>query len=333
MRYFMGIDNGGTLVKAVIFDETGREVASASENLLLLTPNPGFTERDMDELFQANIRVVHAALHRSQLNPALIKGVGCSGHGKGLYLWGKDGKPAYHGIVSTDTRAWKYPQQWREDGTEDRIFEKTFQRIIACQPVCLLNWLKEYCPDVLSRVQWIFSVKDYIRFRLTGEAYAEITDSSGSNLLNLQTRSYDLSLLAEFGLEECRDMLPPLRKSADVCGFITKEIAQITGLCEGTPVAGGMFDIDACAIAMDILNEEHVCVIAGTWSINEYIAKAPIQHKTTTMNSLYCVDDYYLLEESSPDIGGKQHLVCRDVHGGRKSASAQAESKRVCAER
>ena len=304
MQYFMGIDNGGTLIKAVLFDENGVEISSSSQKLPLLTPQAGFTERDMTALFEANVKAIRASIEKARIDPDLIKGVGCSGHGKGLYLWGKDGKPAYNGIVSTDTRAWMYPERWQKDGTADRVFEKTCQKILACQPVSLLNWLNDHAPHVLKNVQWIFSVKDYIRFCLTGEAYAELTDISGTNLLNLKTRQYDPELLAEFGLEECLGMLPPLRKASDICGSITKEAAELTGLCEGTPVAGGMFDIDACAIAMDITNEDNLCVIAGTWSINEYIAKEPILNKTVMMNSLYCIDGYYLVEEASPTSAG-----------------------------
>lgn len=304
MQYFMGIDNGGTLIKAVLFDENGIEISSAAQKLPLLTPQAGFTERDMTALFEANAKAVRESIEKSRIDPSMIKGVGCSGHGKGLYLWGRDGKPAYNGIVSTDTRAWMYPDRWNKDGTAERVFEKTCQSILACQPVSLLNWLKDHAPHVLDNVQWIFSVKDYIRFCLTGEAYAEMTDISGTNLLNLKTRQYDPALLAEFGLEECFEMLPPLRKASDICGYITKEAAELTGLCEGTPVAGGMFDIDACAIAMDITNEDHICVIAGTWSINEYIAREPVLNHTVMMNSLYCIDGYYLVEEASPTSAG-----------------------------
>ena len=61
-----------------------------------------------------------------------------------------------------------------------------------------------------------------------------------------------------------------------------------------------MFDIDACAIAMDITNDEKICVIAGTWSINEYISRKPVLNKSVMMNSLYCIPGYYLIEECSP---------------------------------
>lgn len=301
---FLGIDNGGTLCKAVLFDNKGRQIASASEELVMLTPAGGFTERDMEALWRANCRVIRKAVEASGIQPAEIKGVACTGHGKGLYLWGKDGKPAMNGIVSTDGRAWAYPERWAKDGTADRVFEKTYQKILACQPVSLLCWLRDHKPEVFDAIRWVFECKDYIRFRLTGQAFAELTDISGSNLLNLSTRQYDKELLALYGLESVWEALPPLKRSFDPCGCVTAEAAKWTGLPEGTVVAGGMFDIDACAIAMDITDSQNIAVIAGTWSINEYISKEPVLNKSVMMNSLYCMDGYYLAEECSPTSAG-----------------------------
>lgn len=299
-QYFMGIDNGGTMCKAVIFDETGKEIASASAKLKMITPQSGFTERDMDELWKVTGKVIKESIFNAGINPEEIKGVACTGHGKGLYLWGKDNKPCYNGIVSTDSRAWIYPEKWSKDGTADKVFQKTFQKILACQPVALLNWLKDNKPEVIPNIKWIFEVKDYIRFKLTGEAFAEKTDYSGSNLMNLKDVCFDRDLLNDFGLADLYDALPPLKNSTDFCGGISKQASEETGLKKGTPVAGGMFDIDACAIAMDISNEDKICVIAGTWSINEYISKEPVLNKSIMMNSLYCIPGYYLIEESSP---------------------------------
>ena len=79
-----------------------------------------------------------------------------------------------NGIVSTDSRAWEYPERWEKDGTADKAFKKTYQKILACQPVSLLCWLRDNRPEVYNNIEWIFECKDYIRFRLTGEAYAEL---------------------------------------------------------------------------------------------------------------------------------------------------------------
>lgn len=297
--YFMGIDNGGSMCKAVIYDAVGNEVASSSARPQLLTPAAGFTERDMDQLWRLNCQVIADAIRRSGLGAGAIRGVACTGHGKGLYLWGKDEQPCGKGIVSTDSRAWRYPEKWKADGTADRVFAKTFQQILACQPVSLLCWLRDTRPEVMANIKWIFAVKDYIRFKLTGQAFAELTDYSGSNLMNLKEGRFDRELLTLFGLEAIFDALPPLKGSSEFCGGVSARASGECGLAEGTPLAGGMFDIDACAIAMEIVDEDRVCVIAGTWSINEYIAREAVVDRSVMMNSLYCIPGYYLIEECS----------------------------------
>lgn len=322
--YFMGLDNGGTMCKAVIFDAAGKEIASASSKLNMITNQPGFTERDMDELWKTNCKVINEVIVNSGLKKEDVKGVACTGHGKGLYLWGKDDKPCCNGIVSTDSRAWMYPEKWEKDGTADRVFQKTFQKILACQPVSLLCWLKDHNPEVLSNVKWIFEVKDYIRFKLTGEAFAEETDYSGSNMMNLKERCFDRELLGEFGLADLFEAMPPLKNSTDFCGGVSKQASLETGLLEGTPLAGGMFDIDACAVAMDITDDSNICVIAGTWSINEYISKQPVLNKTVMMNSLYCIPGYYLIEECSPTSASNYEWFLDQFMGEEKQKAAEA---------
>lgn len=303
-QYVLGIDNGGTVAKAALFDEMGTEIAIASENVPFSSPKPGFAERDMLELWRANCRIIRKVLQISRVQPTMIAGVACTGHGKGLYLWGKDERPAYAGIVSTDTRAWEYPLRWQQDGTAQTVYAKTFQKILACQPVSLLAWFKDHAPEVLTRTRWIFEAKDYIRFMLTGEAHAEITDYSGSGLLNIRDRYFDEALLAAYGLDDVYEKLPPLVLSTERCGKISSCAAQATGLLEGTPVAGGMFDIDACAVASGVIDELYLGVVAGTWSINEYLSRSPVTDGSIMMNSLFCLPEYYLIEESSPTSAG-----------------------------
>ena len=302
--YFMGIDNGGTGTKAVVFDGAGTARGSASRKVPMILPEPGFTERDMDVLWKASCDAVRDAITAAGVSPREIQGVACTGHGKGLYLWGRNGKPAYNGIVSTDTRAWAYPRKWKEDGTASRTFPRTCQSILACQPVSLLAWLKDHRPGVVESTRWVFEVKDYIRFRLTGEAHAEATDYSGSGLMNVRDARFDRALLEEFGLGEIHDRIPPLVYSTEACGVVTPEAAAACGLEAGTPVAAGMFDIDACAAAADVTDEQDLCVIAGTWSINEYISRAPVLDGSIMMNSLFCLPGFYLVEESSPTSAG-----------------------------
>ena len=202
MRYLVGIDNGGTFSKAAIFDEDGNQISVASEGTVTLTPKPGYTERDMEQLWQVNAKAVYAAIEKSGIDPKQIAGVSFSGHGKGLYLVDGEGRPAYHGILSTDSRAWEYIEKWYKDGTNKKVYQKTFQEILVMQPVALLAWLKDHEPEVIEKTRHIFAVKDYIRYMLTGEAYAEYTDFTGANLVNLNTGEYDRELLELFGIGE-----------------------------------------------------------------------------------------------------------------------------------
>lgn len=313
MRYLVGIDNGGTFSKAAIFDEDGNQISVASEGTVTLTPKPGYTERDMEQLWQVNAKAVYAAIEKSGIDPKQIAGVSFSGHGKGLYLIDGEGKPAYHGILSTDSRAWEYIEKWYKDGTNKKVYQKTFQEILVMQPVALLAWLKDHEPEVIEKTRYIFAVKDYIRYMLTGEAYAEYTDFTGANLVNLNTGEYDRELLGLFGIEEAYEKLPPLRYSSDVCGYVTEEASRATGLPAGIPVAAGMFDVDACGIASGLADENQMCMVAGTWSINEFIARNPVTNGSVALNSMFCIPGYYLVEESSPTSAGNMEWFIRNL--------------------
>ena len=313
MKYLVGIDNGGTFSKAAIFDEKGNQCSSYHISTKVITPKPGFVERDMNELWQSNVMAIRNAIAESNIAAKDIAAVSLCGHGKGLYLLGKEGKPVCHGVLSTDTRAWKQVKTWYDNGINKKVYKKTMQEILACQPVSLLAWFLEHEPEILEQTDYIFSVKDYVRYMLTGEAYGEYTDFSGGNLINLTTGQYDLELLQLFGLATVFDKLPPLRRSSDICGCITKEAARITGLPAGIPVAAGMFDVDACGIASGLLDEEKMCMIAGTWSINEFITNQPIDNGTVALNSMFCIPGFFLVEESSPTSAGNLEWFIRNI--------------------
>ena len=281
MAYLLGIDNGGTVSKAAIFDENGNQIAVAGMITEIITPKSGYMERDLKKLWEVNAAVIKEVITKSKINPEKIAGVSFSGQGKGLYMLDENGVPVYNGILSSDMRAWKYVKKWYKNGTKDKVYKKTFQEILSGQPVSILNWFKDNKPEILKKVKYILSVKDYIRFKITGEIYSEITDFSGSNLLNLNTKTYDKELLSLFGLEEIMPLLPPLRQSIDICGYVTEKAEKETLLRAGTPVVAGMFDIDASGIASGIYDEKELAMIAGTWSINEYIGKEKLKSERT----------------------------------------------------
>lgn len=313
MRYALGLDNGGTMIKAAVYDETGCEIACASCPTETINPVSGFVERDMQVMWEANCSCIRRVLEKSNIPAEQIIAVSVAGHGKGLYLWG-EGKPLCNAILSSDNRAWSYPEKWKADGTWDALYPKLRQPLLAGQPVALLAWLKEHEASTYQSIQWVFSAKDYIRFRLSGKACSEITDISGSGMMDIENGCVNADLLKALGIEEIYSRIPPLCGSCDICGSISAETAALTGLQEGTPVAGGMFDIDACAIAMNITSPDYICSISGTWSINELLSKQPVTSSTSVLHSRYAIPEYYLIEESSATGAGNadwilEHLI------------------------
>lgn len=299
-KYLIGLDNGGTMIKAALYDLKGKEIAISSTKTAMFQPEPGFTERDLEEMWQANVKAIKGVIKKAGIQGSDVIGLAATGHGNGMYLVQADGKQAYNGMISTDVRGKEYVIQWMKDGTFEKILPKTMQSVWAGQPTTLLRWFLDHKPDVIENTKWIFMCKDYIRFRLTGDAYGEIADMSGSSIMNVRDVKYDKDLLKDMGLESIYYKLPPLRYSGEVCGTITREVAELTGLAKGTPVGGGCMDIHASAMAVGITDEEKMCVVAGTWSINEYISKKPVVDKDLFMTSIYPIPGYWMILEGSP---------------------------------
>lgn len=298
-KYLLGIDNGCTISKAAIFTLDGKEVAVVSKRTETLTREPSWSERDIDKIWQETAEAIKEVKQKSGVAAKDIVCVAPTGHGNGLYLVDKQGKPVRNAIMSTDSRARCYIEQWQKEGVDKAVRPKTMQSIWPAQPNALLAWLRDNEPEVLKRAGWVLMCKDYIRFRLTGEIYAELTDMSGTSLMNVGTAQYDPEVLGAFGIGEMGNLLPPIKRTEDICGYVTAEAAGQTGLKEGTPVAGGMFDIDACGLASGIVNESQLCMVAGTWGNNQYISRTPVVGEDVFMTSCYSIPDYYLMLEGS----------------------------------
>ncbi|MHC4843497.1 MAG: FGGY-family carbohydrate kinase [Planctomycetota bacterium] len=326
-EYLMGIDNGGTVSKAAIFTLDGKEVAVAARKTETLTPQPGYAERDMENAWQATTEAISEAIKKSGISADDIAAIACAGHGNGIYLIDADGKPVRGAIMSHDGRAREYIDQWLTDGVDKAIRPKTMQSIWPAQPNALLAWLRDNEPDSIKKTKWVLMCKDYIRYRLTGEVYAELTDMSGTSLMNVGTGEYDPDVLKAFGISEFQELLPPLKLTADICGQITKEAAELTGLKEGTPVAGGMFDIDACGLASGIVNESQLCMVAGTWGNNQYISDKPVVDEDVFMTSCYSIPGYYLmLEGSATSASNLEWFVTQFFEAERELAMKKGES-------
>ena len=86
MKYLLGIDNGGTFSKAAIFDENGEQISVASVPTETLTPKPGYTEKNLDDLWDVNAQAIKNAIEKSGIDSKEIAGISFSGAGKGTLM-------------------------------------------------------------------------------------------------------------------------------------------------------------------------------------------------------------------------------------------------------
>ena len=322
-KYLLGTDNGCTMSKAALFTLDGREVAVASRKTETLTPRPGFLERDVPEMWQSTAAVIRQVIAEAGIDPADIACVAAAGHGNGLYLIGEDGEPVRNAIMSTDSRARDITDDWLARGIDKQVRPVTMQSIWPAQPNALLLWLKQHEPEAIERAAWVLMAKDYVRYKLTGEVHAELTDFSGTSLISVADAAYDDELLATFGIADLRHLMPPLVRSADICGSVTAQAAADTGLAEGTPVAGGLFDIDASGLGCGITDESQLCMIGGTWGNNQYISQTPVVSEDVFMTTCYAIPGYYLMLEGSATSASNLEWFVSEFLGAEKAIAEQ----------
>jgi L-xylulokinase len=298
--FLLGLDNGSTMIKAGIFDVRGKERAVHQEKISVRMPAPGFYERDMSDIWQSNVRAIKGVLKKAGIQGEDIGGIAVTGHGNGIHFLDARGNPVGYAIESSDARASEYVATWYRDGTFEQVFPKIRQNLWAAQFPPLLAWFRDHQPALLKKAGTCFLVKDYVRFKLTGNIYTEMTDISGTGLLDVVNGCYDDELFEAFGLESTRALLPEIKKSDELCGHVSAHAAGETGLKAGTPVAGGVFDIDAAGLATGLEHEEKMNVIAGTWCNNQYICTTPPADKNLFMVSRYALNDHWLVLEGSP---------------------------------
>jgi L-xylulokinase len=272
MASILGIDNGLTVTKAVIFDVSGRELAVARRRVPQNMPKPHHVERDMEQLWLATAEAIAEAIQLSGRPPSDIVAVAATAHGDGLYLLDHEKRPLGPGILSLDSRAQAVCNGWR-DRTEAAL-RLTGQFPNACSPAALLAWLKLHDQARFAQIGHVLACKDWLRFCLTGTIGTDITEASTA-FTDVQTQGYSLDALAFFGLQDLAYALPPVAGSGDIIGHVTAEAAALTGLIEGTPVAAGLHDVTASALGIGGHAEGVVAIVAGTYSINEVVSKRP----------------------------------------------------------
>jgi L-xylulokinase len=299
-RYLLGIDAGTTVTKACLFDLAGREVKIASRKVEALKPLPTWSERNMDRLWADTSSVIREVIDKAAVRCEDIAGIGCAGHGNGLYLLDKQGRPLRNAIQSVDGRARTLLNEWEQNDIRGRVFPYTPQVFYPAQTAPLLAWLKHHDPETYAQIGTVLLAKDYLNYCLTGVCVTDYSDMASANLMDVTHQRYSQDLLRIYGLEEIYDALPPLCHSTQVMGYVTTACADLTGLHAGTPVVAGMIDAQANGIGAGMHQPGDACVIVGSWSCNEVVTAQPVISRDLFLSFTFADPQHWFLLEGSP---------------------------------
>ncbi|WP_421870429.1 FGGY-family carbohydrate kinase [Pararhizobium sp.] len=271
MASLLGIDNGLTVTKAVIFDRDGTQLSVARRRVPQSMPQARFIERDMAGLWQATAEAIREAIALSGRPPSDIKAVAATAHGDGLYLLDDEKQPLGPGILSLDSRAGGIIDAWSSGVLFTEALALTGQIPHVSAPSALLAWIKQHEPERYRCIRHVLGCKDWLRFCLTGAIGTDRTEASTS-FTDVHTQTFSSDAMRLFGLEDVFDALPPMAHSAEVAGTVTADAAALTGLAAGTPVAFGLHDVTASALGIGGHADGVISIVAGTYSINQVVS-------------------------------------------------------------
>lgn len=262
MAYLMGIDIGTSGTKTVLFDETGKTIASAYEEYPLYQPKPGWAEQDPEDWWQAVKKSIRELLSSTNINPSDIKGIGLSGQMHGAVLLDENNEVLRPSIIWCDQRS-ASQCEWIEGKVgRERLIELTCNPALTGFTAPKVLWVRDNEPRVYEKIRKILLPKDYIRFRLTDTFATEVSDASGTLFFDVKNRTWSKEVLELLHISF--DVLPEVFESYEVSGEVSAKVAEETGLRPGTPVVGGGGDQAAGAVGNGIVKTGIISSTIGT---------------------------------------------------------------------
>ena len=263
MTYYLGLDVGTSGTKALLMDARGSVLATATSPHTLSSPKPGWSEQDPDGWYSASVEATRAVLAKAGIDGNQVAGIGLSGQMHGLVITDDAGKPLRPSIIWNDQRTGDEARQIEETvGGRARLIDLVGNPAMTSFTLTKLLWVRQNEPAVYDRVRHLLLPKDYVRLKLTGEYVGEVSDMSGTLMLDQERRCWSDTILSTFEIN--RDILPPVIESHEISGRLTKTAADELGLKEGTPVVGGGGDQPAGAVGNGVVREGLTSATIGT---------------------------------------------------------------------
>jgi len=259
----LGIDVGTSGTKTLAIDDKGTILASASAEYPCEHPRPGWSEQNPDLWWEAVKITIARLLGSGRFKPADVAGIGLSGQMHGSVFLDAAGRVIRPALLWNDQRtAAECREIEQKAGGREALIRMVANPALTGFTAPKVLWVRAHEPSNWERVRQVLLPKDYVRYRLTGTFATEVSDASGTLLLDVANRRWSRELLTKLDIDPA--LLPPCHESPEVSARLSELGSKATGLPVGTPVVGGGGDQPAGAVGNGIVRQGVVSATMGT---------------------------------------------------------------------
>ncbi|QIB32843.1 xylulokinase [Ancylobacter pratisalsi] len=272
---YLGLDIGTSAVKAVLVDDTQSVIATSETTLAISRPQPGFSEQNPADWWQATLASIDALKAQNPTALAAVRGIGLSGQMHGAVLLDAAGTVLRPAILWNDGRSFAECRELEErfPALHQVAGNLAFPGFTAPK----LLWVRKHEPDIFARTAKVLLPKAYVGYCLTGEMVDEMSDASGTLWLDVGARDWSDEALAATYLT--REHMPRLVEGSAAAGRIKPELAARWGMTTPPVLAGGAGDNAAGAIGLGAIRAGDAFVSLGTsgvlWATTDRYAPNP----------------------------------------------------------
>jgi sugar (pentulose or hexulose) kinase len=323
-RYVLAIDVGSSGVRSLIADLQGHPVSFTWQELSSDTPEevaPFGRQFDPVVLWNTVCQTVRKALAEAAIPADSIAAVSAASLRLGVVFLDKDGNELYIG-PNSDVRALV------EGLAIDGECGPDVCRITGHMPSFLftparLRWFQANRPEPYQRIATVFSINDWIVYRLCGERVGEVSSSCDMGLVDVSQADWSAELFDMLNLP--RDVCPQQVNAGTHVGAVTATAAEQTGLAAGTHVVAGGADTQSGLLGMGVKNSGQVGIVAG-WStpVQMVTEKPMVDLKGRLWSCCHILPGKWVLESNAGESG----RIYRWLHG---ITCDRAESKELYA--
>ena len=274
MTLLLGIDLSTTGAKALLIDNEGHVVSSATTPLSLSTPHALWSEQNPEDWWNATRTSISRAIGDANVSSQSIAAIGLTGQMHGLVLLDQQGDVLRPAILWNDQRCGVECDEIRARVGREKLLKITGNDALTGFTAPKILWVEKHEPEVHRRIHHILLPKDYIRYKLTGTFAMDKADGSGTMLFDLGQRSWSPEILKALNISA--EWLPPTFEGHETTGEVSRDAGELTGLRVGTPVVAGGGDQSAQAVGVGAVRPGTIAVTLGTSGVVFAATEAPL---------------------------------------------------------